>query len=95
MKSDVEETQKSAPDFNSRVAPLDAKLAGLDARIQRNKADLERTNAELTLKIAEMLKRLGCEIGQGYLFSKPSDAATIERILAAKYVTQPSRPGRT
>jgi PAS domain S-box-containing protein len=43
----------------------------------------------------EMLKRLGCEIGQGYLFSKPSDAATIERILAAKYVTQPSRPGRT
>jgi EAL domain-containing protein (putative c-di-GMP-specific phosphodiesterase class I) len=43
----------------------------------------------------EMLKRLGCEIGQGYLFSKPSDADTIDRILAAKYVTQPSRPGRT
>jgi PAS domain S-box-containing protein len=30
----------------------------------------------------ETLKHLGCELGQGYLFSKPADAASIERLLA-------------
>jgi PAS domain S-box-containing protein len=29
----------------------------------------------------EALKLLGCEFGQGYLFSKPADAATIEKLL--------------
>jgi PAS domain S-box-containing protein len=33
-----------------------------------------------------MLKDLGCELGQGYLFSKPADASAMERFLA----TQPS-----
>ena len=59
VKTEVEESQKPANDFENRIAPLDAKLANLDARIERNKAELARTNAQLTLKIAEMLKRLG------------------------------------
>jgi diguanylate cyclase (GGDEF)-like protein/PAS domain S-box-containing protein len=29
-----------------------------------------------------MLKEMGCELGQGYLFSKPADAATMEQLLA-------------
>jgi EAL domain-containing protein (putative c-di-GMP-specific phosphodiesterase class I) len=31
---------------------------------------------------ADMLRHFGCEMGQGYLFSKPVDAAAIEQILA-------------
>ena len=34
------------------------------------------------------LKRLGCELGQGYLFSKPADAASVEQLLTSR---QPSR----
>ncbi len=30
------------------------------------------------------LKHLGCELGQGYLFSRPADAASIERLLTAR-----------
>ena len=32
----------------------------------------------------EMLKHLGCELGQGYLFSKPSAADTIEALLSGQ-----------
>jgi EAL domain-containing protein (putative c-di-GMP-specific phosphodiesterase class I) len=31
----------------------------------------------------ELLRHIGCELAQGYLFSKPEDAKTIERILAS------------
>jgi PAS domain S-box-containing protein len=31
----------------------------------------------------ELLRHIGCEFAQGYLFSKPEDAKTIERILAS------------
>lgn len=36
------------------------------------------------------LKQLGCELGQGYLFSKPVDAATMEQLLANHH--EASRP---
>jgi PAS domain S-box-containing protein len=32
----------------------------------------------------ETLKHLGCELGQGYLFSKPADAASIEQLLTGQ-----------
>ena len=32
------------------------------------------------------LQRLGCELGQGYLFSKPADAASMEQLLASHHV---------
>ena len=39
-----------------------------------------------------MLKDIGCELGQGYLFSRPNDADTIHQLLkqnqAAKYVLE-------
>jgi EAL domain-containing protein (putative c-di-GMP-specific phosphodiesterase class I) len=31
---------------------------------------------------AEMLKDIGCELGQGYLYSKPVPAETIEQLLS-------------
>ena len=31
----------------------------------------------------DMVKHVGCELAQGYLFSKPADAATIEQLLIA------------
>ncbi len=31
----------------------------------------------------DMLRDLGCELGQGYLFSKPADVATIDQLLAS------------
>ena len=31
------------------------------------------------------LKTLGCELGQGYLFSKPADASAMQRFLAARH----------
>jgi PAS domain S-box-containing protein len=34
----------------------------------------------------ETLKHLGCELGQGYLFSKPADAASIERLLTGQRI---------
>jgi PAS domain S-box-containing protein len=34
----------------------------------------------------ETLKHLGCELGQGYLFSKPADAASIERLLTGQHI---------
>ena len=30
----------------------------------------------------EMLRRLGCRLGQGYLFSKPTGAEGVERLLS-------------
>jgi EAL domain-containing protein (putative c-di-GMP-specific phosphodiesterase class I) len=30
-----------------------------------------------------MLKDLGCELGQGYLFSKPADATAMEQFIAS------------
>jgi EAL domain-containing protein (putative c-di-GMP-specific phosphodiesterase class I) len=32
----------------------------------------------------EMLKQLGCELGQGYLFSMPGDAGAIEQLLTSQ-----------
>jgi PAS domain S-box-containing protein len=37
------------------------------------------------------LRSLGCELGQGYLFSKPEDAASIQRFLAAHHAAFPAR----
>jgi PAS domain S-box-containing protein len=34
-----------------------------------------------------MLKRIGCQLGQGYLFSKPADAESIEQLLASHQVS--------
>ena len=44
-----------------------------------------------------MLKELGCEFGQGYLFSKPAAAETIEELLLRKHgqIELPPRPGAT
>jgi len=36
----------------------------------------------------EMLKHLGCELGQGYLFSRPGEADTIEQLLASQNVAK-------
>jgi PAS domain S-box-containing protein len=41
----------------------------------------------------EMLKHLGCQLGQGYLFSRPSAAETIEGLLTSQHTTQSSLPG--
>ncbi len=38
-----------------------------------------------------MLKNLGCELGQGYLFSKPVDSVSVEQLLASR---QPNQPGQ-
>jgi PAS domain S-box-containing protein len=37
------------------------------------------------------LKNLGCELGQGYLFSKPADAASMQQFLTAHHATAQSR----
>jgi PAS domain S-box-containing protein len=36
----------------------------------------------------EMLKHLGCELGQGYLFSRPGEAVTIEQLLISQNAAQ-------
>jgi EAL domain-containing protein (putative c-di-GMP-specific phosphodiesterase class I) len=40
----------------------------------------------------EMLKHLGCELGQGYLFSRPGAAATIEGLLTSQSAAHSSWP---
>lgn len=37
------------------------------------------------------LQSLGCELGQGYLFSRPGDAASMQQFLAAHYATVKAR----
>ena len=37
------------------------------------------------------LKEVGCELGQGYLFSKPADAASMEQLMASRYTAKRSR----
>ena len=37
------------------------------------------------------LKQLGCELGQGYLFSKPADAPSVEKLLASRHPTRRAR----
>jgi EAL domain-containing protein (putative c-di-GMP-specific phosphodiesterase class I) len=39
----------------------------------------------------EMLKQLGCEFGQGYLFSKPASAEAIEQLLTTQHSAQAPR----
>lgn len=39
-------------------------------------------------KQMDMLRDLGCELGQGYLFSRPSDVATIEQLLTRQLEPQ-------
>lgn len=43
----------------------------------------------------EKLRSLGCEYGQGYLYSTPLPAATMERVIATWCPRSPVRPGRT
>ena len=38
----------------------------------------------------DILRHMGCELGQGYLFSKPADAGTIERLLTGRQATRES-----
>jgi len=38
----------------------------------------------------EMLKQLGCEIGQGYLFSKPVSADAIDQLMTARSLSLPT-----
>jgi EAL domain-containing protein (putative c-di-GMP-specific phosphodiesterase class I) len=33
----------------------------------------------------DMLKELGCEVGQGYLFSKPVSAEAIEQLMISRH----------
>ena len=40
-----------------------------------------------TEEVAALLKGLGCELGQGYLFARPSSEADITALLAAGGVT--------
>jgi PAS domain S-box-containing protein len=41
-----------------------------------------------TQEQVDMLKHMGCEMGQGYLFSKPCDADSIEQLLASPQAAQ-------
>jgi EAL domain-containing protein (putative c-di-GMP-specific phosphodiesterase class I) len=47
-----------------------------------------------TEKQIEVLRRLGCQLGQGFLLSRPMDAAETERFLRlqAKNKTQSPQP---
>jgi PAS domain S-box-containing protein len=39
----------------------------------------------------DMLKQLGCELGQGYLFSKPASAESIEQLLVKERSSKPAK----
>ena len=45
-----------------------------------------------TAEQLEVVLRLGCELGQGYLFSRPVDAEAISALLAAGALAQPAAP---
>lgn len=44
-----------------------------------------------TQKQVEMLKHIGCELAQGYLFSKPASHEAIEQLLLSNYATRSRR----